>query len=275
VNGNEINQDERKQGVHDADSDESTMPLGIGGTDDGDGFEAASDFSDVDGQGKRGLNNGAMLVIGVIVAAAIVLFSMKTFVGKSMASDANMPNEVEQSIESFLSMLHSSKSADGHGPAYQIGAEQAAVLDVLNESYASRQVALTDVQRNPFIIFEETIQPTAPSTPRGPDPIKQKQQNRRTLFEQAAGRLEVRSVLMGATPLATIGSNIVQVGGKIIAEPESVSFTVLSISNDGVVIVAEDAELDVRYETTLTINLDRPRRGAPQRSNQRGPVRPR
>jgi hypothetical protein len=274
VSNTEFNHDKPSH-EHDSDfdagPDEGTMPLGIGGMDEdssGDGVDA---FSDIDGEGKRGVNSGALLLIAVVAVAVVGLFSMRTLTRATAANE--QPSDNEQSIESFLSMLQSSKSGDGGGGALKLGADGTRVLDVLNESYASRQVALTDVQRNPFIIWEVTASPEAPRQV-GPDPIIQKRLERRTQFEQAARRVELRSVLMGNPPLATINTNIVQVGGTVTVEPEKIVFHVLSISNDGVMIAAEDEELGVRYETTLQIDHERSTRPS-QRSTQRGPVRPR
>lgn len=274
MNGNEFNQDGQEYtGDQDAGSDDASMPIGIGGMDGGDAIDGADAFGDIDGEEKRKLNSGALLLVGVVVIAIVGLFSMRTLTRASAAGDG--PTEVEQSIESFLTLLQDSKSGEPTPRDFQLGADEAAVLDILNESYASRQVALAHVQRNPFIIFEESGKPDAPSSSRGPDPMVRKRQDRQSLFEQAAGRLEVRSVLMGTTPLATINNTIVQVGGTIVAEPENVTFRVLSISTDSVKVIAEDTELKVKHETTLSIDRDRTNRGVPQRSRQRGPVRPR
>jgi len=275
VNGNEFSHDGQGPiGGPGGSDEEATMPIGIGAMDDDDSLGAADPFSQADESGKRGLNSGAVLLVAVVLIAIAGLFSMRTLTRASAAHDE--PHEAEKSIESFLSMLQSSKS-EGESPNYQLGAEETAVLDVLNESYASRQVALTHVQRNPFIIFEDSAGSDTPSKPSGPDPMEQKREERRKLFAQAAGRLELRSVLMGNTPLATIGTNIVQVGATVVAEPEGVTFTVTTISNDGVQIVAEDKELGVRHESLLTIDRERSRtrRSSPHRSHQRGPVRPR
>lgn len=273
MNGNEFNQDEQHNAGAPDGADENTMPIGIDGMDENEEFGAADGFNDMTGQGKRTLNGGALLLVIVVIIAVAGLFSMRTLTRASAADEA--PTEVEQSIESFLSLLQSSKEGDETENKFQIGADEATVLDILNESYASRQVALTDVQRNPFIIFEESAPKETSGKPRGPDPTEQKRQDRRVLFEQAAGRLELRSVLMGAAPMATINQNIVQVGQSVMAEPENISFRVLEISNDGVVILAEDKELGVKYQTTLTIDREQKRRGSPQRSRRRGPVRPR
>lgn len=261
MTGNEFKQNDHvSSSDQDMDRDETPMPIGVGGMDD-DGFEGGDMIGTTGEEQKRGVNSGAILLVAVVLIAIAGLFSMRTLTRASAATEA--PSEIEQSIESFLSMLNSSQSQqDGKGGQFALGSEEVAVLDVLNESYASRQVALSDVQRNPFILFENGPEVAdTPTRPTGPDPMIQKRKDREALFAQAAGRFELRSVLMGNPALATIGNQIVQVGATVTAEPEDVRFQVIGIESDAVTIVAEDEELGVRHEAVLKIDRERRRTG--------------
>jgi hypothetical protein len=276
VNGKPLKQDGIDFNPDADDSGEGKMmPIGIG-AEDGSDEVIGDDLFDSGHDGtKRSLNSSALLLAVVVIVAIAGLFSMRTITRASAATD--LPNEVEQSIETFLSILQSSQHGGRADGSRSLMADKPGVLEVLNESYVSRQVSLEDVQRNPFIIFEEPANGAAPSPmrPVGADPMIQKRADKRALFQQAAGRLELTSVLMGSTPLATINRNIVQVGATVIAEPEGVPFRVVTITSDYVVVAAEDRELDVKHEATLTIDRERARRSTPQRSQPRGPVRPR
>jgi hypothetical protein len=199
--------------------------------------------------GRTGLkiNSGALVLGLVIVVAVIGLYSMRTLTRATAATGSR--SDLEQSIETFLNTISGGRVGVAAGTTNQ-GAADETVLDVLSESYIERQVSLENVQRNPFIIFEEKPAEQPAKKP-AVDPRIQLRRLRQEAFEQASGRLRLRSVLMGREPLATIDQRVVRIGDTVTAMPENVEFRVTAIAPDTVTLVAEDAELDLTVELSL------------------------
>lgn len=249
--------------------DDSVMPLGV--TDD----FAEDDVLNLgsNGANKPKINSSALVLVAVIAVAVGGLFSMRTLTKATAANDT--PSEAEKTIEMFLQVI----SGDAPGGDSGIGSslfnesgQEKTVLNILDDSYLARQVSLTNVQRNPFIIFEKTAAPKDSSqpTPSGPDPREVKREEKRTLFEQAGDRIVVRSILMGSTPLANVENRIVGVGDAVVVEPEMVTFRVTEIAVDAVTLVAEDKGLDVRVPVRVVLQRNSsssPNRNAPPRRN--------
>lgn len=228
-----------------SDGDPAAMPLG---TED---FNAQSGFVTGETPSAVKRHAGGALLLTLVVAVAIAgLFSMRTLTKASAAIDA--PSEVEKSIEGFLEMIDQGKKAEKEDG-------DTAVLNVLSESYTKRQVALADVQRNPFIIFERTTDAAAPIKPKQQvDPRIEQRRNRTDLFERAAGRLHLGSILLGSSPLANINNQVLRVGDSITVtmQSEEVIFRVLAIEAASVDLVAEDPLLEVRVPVTVNIRRD-------------------
>lgn len=252
-----------------ATNDDAVMPLGVGDdlTPDG-GLEFG-------GTGEqRKINSSAILLVVVVAVAIGGLFSMRTLT-RATAAD-HEPSEIEQTIEMFLKVV----SGDAPGSSSGIGSslfedfsQDQTLLNILDDSYTARQVSLTNVQRNPFIIFEESRRKDD-SKPADPevDPREALRAEKKTLFRQAGERIEVRSILMGSSPLANIDNRIVGVGDTVRVEPEEVSFRVERIDADSVSLVAEDRNLDVRVPVTVIMqreNTRSPNRGGGRRPGNR------
>lgn len=226
--------------------DQPGMPIGVGSFSAEDGFTTNNQAS-----GTKRHAGSALLLIAVVGLAVAGLFSMRTLTRASASSEGNA--EVEQSIESFLETIdQSSGDADGTGRRRDADGN---VLNVLNESYTERQVPLEDVQRNPFIIFEPTVTANdddgTPTTPT--DPREEQRRMRKGEIEQAAGNLQLRSVLMGRTPLATINSEVVRVDDDVTTS-NGTTFTVQWIKSTSVGLVAEEQDLDLSVEIVLELN---------------------
>jgi hypothetical protein len=230
-------------------ADPGTMPLGV----DSD-FDATEmvEFTSVGRKPK--FNSGAVLLVAVIVTALAGLYSMRTLT-RATAATTSKGSEIEKSIESFLKLATGGRARDEAQPTNSTASDKT-VLEVLSGSYADRQVPLEKVQRNPFLLLEDPTLPRPVTAPKV-DARAQLRRDRQALFEQAAGRFRVRSVMMGREPLATVDNRVVRVGDEITAVPENVLFRVTAIETDTVVLVAEDEELDLRVEATLRLRRDR------------------
>jgi hypothetical protein len=83
---------------------------------------------------------------------------------------------------------------------------------------------------------------------------------RRKQIEHAVGQLQLQAVMTGRQPVATVNGRAVGVGSVIRVSPgesnRPVELRVVSISPGSVTLVAEDPELDLTVEKTLS--LDRP-----------------
>jgi hypothetical protein len=216
-------------------------PLGPGGPD----AEAEMDLLGTDGLEKK--RHSGMLVLILVVGLAIGgLFSMHTLTKVTASPDHN--NEIEETIEEFLKALTGGSSTDPGDGGDPILDDHRAVLDVLNDDYTDLQVA--NVQRDPFDITGEVVTDTG-------DVGEWQREDRRAAMKEAATKLRVQSVLMGARPAAIINGRLVRLG-QVIESSQSqgergpkFEFRVTEISHGSVTLVAEDPKLDLRVETVL------------------------
>lgn len=215
-----------------------TSPMGgeLGGPS---GFAASDEPSAI----KRHAG-GALLLAAVVAIAIVGLFSMRTLTRATASMDA--PTDVEKTIDTFMKMLETNKAGTTHKSG-----SQASVLDVLSESYTQRQVPLTEVQRNPFIIFDRTDAPVTTAPKEEIDPRVEWRRMRIAQFERASERLRLGSIMMGNNPLANINRQVVRVGESIMVLPDEVLFTVTAIEATSVTLVADDPEYDVKVPITL------------------------
>lgn len=234
----------------DQSDDESSMPIGMGDVSSGPDLAGLQHETP-----KHRITSGALLIVIVVAIAATGLYSMRTVTRATAFTGGNQ--EIEQSIESFLKVIGSSDESTTSSAVDSIGNE--AVLRVLTESYVERQVPVEGVQRNPFIILNEDV--VAPPTGVRDDAgarLERQRRERQAVFEKAAGRLQLRTVLLGSTPLANVNNKIVRVGESITVLPEDVEFHVASISADSVTLLAEDPSLDLVLEFGLNLRPTNP-----------------
>lgn len=237
---NEFN--ESDQNVNEIDQNEAGVPIGVGD------FAAASDFTTSEEPGSVKRHAAGALLITIVVAVAIIgLFSMRTLTRASAAVEA--PSDLERSIEHFLEMINSGKGGINKTD------EADSVLDVLSESYTQRQVSLSEVQRNPFIIFEGP-EAAAASAQETVDPVVEQRRQRLAQFESAGNRLRLNSVLMGSDPLANINNKVLRIGDVLSIAPEDVQFTVVAIDATSVDLIAEDDQLEVKHHVTISIRRE-------------------
>lgn len=241
--------------------DERTMPLGMGDLNNADDAGTGGEMNELagafsGGESKRRLNGGGLVLVAVVLTAVGGLYSMRTLTKASAASDQT--SAVEKSINEFIDGLMGTTDAKGATKTAKAGSSEA-VLDVLTETYTKRQVPLSDVQRNPFVIFDDVaVAPVAPVVnPVEFDPKVQLRKDRTALFEQAGARLRVRTIMMGSSPLANIDNKIVRMGDTVVAEPENVEFIVVAIAPDFVELQAEDKALEVVVRVTVNLRRDR------------------
>jgi hypothetical protein len=230
-----------------------TMPLGTGEFAE----EPSLDPLASAGSTKR-LSGGVLLIAAVVIIAVGGLFSMRKIAQVTAATDAS--SEIESRIEAFLNDLTGQTTSTAVGHAGELGARGES-LAVLRDDYSERQVALHDVQKDPFVIYLDpsTVGPIEPDPQPGASAEElflRRQAERRTLFQQAAAGLNLRSVMGGASPLAIIDDTIVRLGDQITSGPSAVEFRVTAIGAGTVEVTAEAPELDL----VVTITLSMPER---------------
>ncbi|MEE8148566.1 MAG: hypothetical protein V3T24_13240 [Longimicrobiales bacterium] len=208
---------------------------GVGETEEG------MDLLAVDG-GEKKRRSGALVLVLVVGLAIGSLFSMHTL--SKVTGDTVRSGEIEKTVEDFLTALTGNRGSDPQNPGRDPIDTQRAALDVLSHDYSDLQI---EVNRNPFSISTDVVSMSG-------DPSRRREQ-RRAAMKKAAGELRVQSLLMGARPAAIINGKLVRVGG-VIPVPASggaIAFRVTSIAESGIKIVAEEPELDLRFETTLML----------------------
>jgi hypothetical protein len=232
-----------------------TAPIGTGGFD---GAPSHDPFASATTQ-KR-VTGGAMLIIAVIAIAAGGLFIMNKL---ARATAAHMTDTtIEETIESFL------KAIQAEGDPSDVDLENlktgdGAVLAVLDDqAYLERQVPLQDVQKDPFIIFEQApdiVDPVVVSvddlTQRQVEEFNRRRADREMEFDRASQSLTLKSVMGGSTPMAMINGKILRVGESIAIRTTDgeTTFTVTEIAGDTVALEAAAPELDLTMTYTIQI----------------------
>lgn len=249
MNGNEFSGSEPVLGDPDGrEQQHATMPLGTGNFAD----ETAIDPL-AGAQNRRKLGGGGLLIFAVVLIALAGLFSMRKLTQVTAASPID--SDIEKTIEEFINSVGGGtgqpQKPDGIGGVMN----DDRVLAILSESYTQRQVALRDVQKNPFIIDQLTPDPVDPSTIGSgyKDRQRQDRTERRAQIEQAGQSLHLKSVVDGAVPLAIVEGRIVRVGDTFTAGPSRITFRVDAISTSAVNLVAEAPEFDLAVTVTLTL----------------------
>lgn len=226
--------------------DEQTMPIGMGDLNEDPGLDPLANAGE-----RKKFNTGSLVLVGVVVIALGGMWLMRALSQVSGMTTGN--SDIELTIEKFLKGLKSSHPASDSQHAPLLASTDASVLAVLSESYTERQVPLDNVQRDPFIIFDDRPVISGDTV----NVLSRIQAEKRGMIVRAAGQLQLKSVIMSATPLANVSGKIVRKGDEIVAEPEDIVFRVAGITSDSVMIVAEDASLDLTVPITLTLSRDR------------------
>ncbi len=236
---------------------EVTMPLGTGD------FSAEPGHDPLAGtQTRKKLSGGSVLIVAVVLIAVGGLFSMRKLAQVTAA--AGVDSEIETTIETFLKSLTGQETPEDDSSGDRAGARaNEAALAVLSETYSERQVPLSNVQRNPFIIYQrETVAPLPTEDPglaasQQEQRWREKRKEREQIIRSAGDRLTLKSILGGSNPLAIIDGKIVRVGDTFDIPGGDVAFRIRSISTGMVELVAQVEELNLTVEITLQLQRDR------------------
>jgi hypothetical protein len=250
VNGNEFSGSEPVLADPDGQEQQhATMPLGTGEFADDTALDPLAGA-----QTRRKIGGGGLLIFAVVLIALAGLFSMRKLTQVTAASPID--RDIEKTIEEFISSVGGADGEPEKLEGFASFLDDARVLNILSVSYTERQVALQDVQKNPFIIDQLTPQPERLDPgPVGPDDGDRlrRMRDRQVQIEQAGRSLHLKSVVDGAVPLAIIEGQIVRVGDLVTAGPSAIAFRVDAISTSAVRLVAEAPEFNLAVTVTLTL----------------------
>ena len=195
---------------------------------------------------------GALVLILVVGLSLGGLFAMHTLAKVSAAGDGN--TDTEKTIENFLQTVSGDASSNSGTSGGDLVNKHRSVLDVLHDDYTNQQVALADVQRNPFVLVQPRV---TRDTPAKTTSLETKQAERKAEIANAAGQLRLKSIIMGSNPLANVNGRFVRLGEMIATQDEGIEFRVAKISTDTITLVAEDTDLELTVETVLYLKQDR------------------
>ncbi len=171
---------------------------------------------------------GILLLIVIIVAAGGILYTMRRMGMSARLEivDVNIDYPLDERI-----------GFDAE--------ERDRLLKDLEESGRIVQVELKDLKMNPFAWDgAESIDPTEDPAIRAAREAAERArvavEKRQREIENAADRLEVRSIMGGRTPIANISGNIVRVGDVL-----EDFFTVIEIKTRTVVLQVDDRFLEI------------------------------
>ncbi len=195
---------------------------------------------------------GALVLILVVGLSLGGLFAMHTLAKVSAAGDGN--TDTEETIEKFLQTVSGDASSNPGTSGGDLVNKHRSVVDVLHDDYTSQQVALSDVQRNPFVLVQPGV---TPDTPAGTTSLETKRAERKAQIENAAGQLRLKSIIMGSNPLANVNGRFVRLDEMISVQNQGIEFRVAEITSDTITLVAEDTDLELTVETVLYLKQDR------------------
>lgn len=171
---------------------------------------------------------GVLLLLAIVVAAGGILYTMRRM---------GMSAQLETLDVKIDYPLDDSPGLNNE--------ERERLLKELEESGRIIQVALQDLQMNPFaweaakqIAPEED--PEAAALAAAAERTRIAMEKRQREIEQAADKLEVRSIMGGRTPLANISGSIVRVGDVI-----DDMFEVIEIKTRTVLLKVDDKFIEI------------------------------
>lgn len=200
-----------------------------------------------EGSAKR-RRTGALVLILVVGLSLGGLFAMHTLAKVSAAGGGD--TDTEETIEKFLRTVSGDASSNPGTSGGDLVTKHRSVLDVIHDDYTSQQVALSDVQRNPFVLVQPGM---TPGTPGNTTSLERK----RAEIENAAGQLRLKSIIMGSNPLANVNGRFVRLDEMIAVQNQGIAFRVAEITSDTITLVAEDTDLKLTVETVLYLKQDR------------------
>ena len=235
------------------DDEEDNRVMRLGASSFG-GDGAMTDFGDE----KPKINNSTAIVIGVIILAAVGLYSMRT-IAIAMASGNTGDTAVEATVDEFINALIPSEDGDSHNEQVVASIDHNELGGVLLDDRTELQVPWEQVQKNPFVAaFGNAPKVTNPATDTE-DPaaiLARNQMNRRGDFERGAANLSVLMILGGSKPMANISGSIVNEGDIVVDDRTGEEFTVRKIEHGLVSLIGEDKSLDLKHEIVLHLNTD-------------------
>ncbi|HWB19871.1 MAG TPA: hypothetical protein VG711_06195 [Phycisphaerales bacterium] len=231
--------------------DEATMPMGVGESTEG----AMPEFLASSGKRRR-ISSGSILVAGVVIVAAASLFVMRSLTRVSMASAGN--GKYEKDIDSFLKDARQSKDTKGKLISKDtVMSNEDDVLRVLSTTYTERQVPLANIQKNPFVLFEDEIISTGSGqTIDQSGALADLRNHKRTEIEKAAAGFQLKSIMKGDSPIANINGKILRIGDTIDSADGGISYTLASIGDQSATLVAEVPSIELKVSVTLTVKRD-------------------
>ena len=174
--------------------------------------------------------SGAFVLVGVVVVAAVGLFSMHTLT-KVQAGDGADPT-TNKTVDDFL------KNISGTGSDTE---KHLQAISVIEGDYTSNQVAADKLGPDPFTVgtVETTKTPTTVAT------TGNKQQD----VERAIKDIKVQALLLGTRPTAFVNGKTLKIGDTF--EVRKIEFKLTAIANDSVTVLAEYPDDDVKVEQTV------------------------
>jgi len=228
--------------------DDKSMPLGVGEFAGENGLDPLANAGE-----KKKLNTGYLAIVAVVIIAGAGLWFMRAM---SQVSASSGGGDAELTISTFLQTLQgSSKTAKQSSD--NIVRTDANVVSVLSETYTNKQVPLSDVQRNPFILDGEGDDAIIPDAGPGEDPKPKAMAVMKAKFEKAGAGFELKSVIMSSSPLANVSGKIVRVGDELVAGDDELPFRVSEITADSITLIGEEPALNLTVPITIKLKRDR------------------
>jgi len=228
-------------------SDERSIPLGVGETAEESPLESMGAAKP-----KRRVSGGVVILVAVVLVAVAGLFFMRTLTKVSNVAVGD--NEIEKQIVRFLDNV-SEKNTKGQPVNSVLMRNDDEVLKLLNAAYSERQVPLENVQRDPFMLFDEDIVAAAP-TEDGIDPASAMAELRRQKtaeIEKSAEAFALKSVMMGDSPLANVDGKILRVGDSLQSQDGKNDYTLTTVTPTSATLTSTVPALSLTVDIVLRV----------------------
>lgn len=232
--------DRNNNSLSDNSIDESnvTMPLLAGGMARPEGMPEANDFDDGK-PARKGLSQGTMLLIGLLVTSAGALYLMRSTQGEILGTAGS---EVEAKIEQALARLsnpHALSSTDtlAKNNVNALFKDTNNIVAMFAIDPSTRQVPLEFVQKNPFQLSIARAAETGSSAPTA---VNNDARTRKLEAELKA--LKLQTIMGGTRPVAVINGELYQPGQQV------GSFTIKTIAGMAVQLEADGATFVMKME---------------------------
>jgi len=216
----------------------------------GDSFESDEFIAEVPSFAQTSRRRPAILLATVACGSLVAIVIMRTLTGG--LSQVMADTGIDEAVSGLLDFVRDAKQDE---PTEE-QAQGDPFADLISDHYAAMQIPPEHLRTNPFVTPWTVSNQSVASHHRVPLTPSQQRKIRRKQLLSCSTLLLVESVMTGSTPLATINDQVLRVGDEIYLEEEDATCSLVTVTADGVIMMAFDEELDLHVSLTIPLRRD-------------------